>query len=196
MDLQTENKKTSQPTEEKESAGKSFFEFVEMLVIAIAAILLFFSFVLRQAVVDGDSMQNTLQNGERLLVSDLFYTPKTGDIIVFQSSATGKGYPLVKRVIATEGDTVRLEKNGLYVNNTLLDEPYVFTDNFYYTYSGSHRYIKLSTTYTVPEGELFVMGDHRNNSLDSRDFGFIAEADILGRVLVRLTPLSRFGFIE
>ena len=189
-------KNSVSPVEEKDSAGKSFFEFVEMFVIAIAVILLFFSFFLRQTVVDGESMQNTLQNEERLLISDFFYTPKKGDIVVFQSHVTGKSYPLVKRVIATAGDTVRMETNGIYINGALLNEPYVFTDHFYNAYTGAHHSIKLSVTYTVGEGELFVLGDHRDKSYDSRDFGFIAEEDVLGRVLLRITPLSRFGTVD
>ncbi len=194
-DENQEMKPTSAAESIQESTARSLFDFFEMFVIAMAAILLLFSFFVRQTVVDGNSMQKTLENGERLLVSDLFYTPVAGDIIVFQSSATGRPYPLVKRIIAVAGDRVRIEASGVYVNDKLLDEPYTYTSDPFYYYSSKH-YIELGQTYTVPDGALFVLGDHRDDSSDSRHFGFIDEADVLGRVIFRLTPFDRFGTVK
>ncbi len=185
----------SNAAEETKSAAKGFFEFTELFVFAVAIILILFSFFVRQTVVDGGSMDQTLANGERLLVSDLFYTPASGDIIVFQSASTGFSYPLVKRVIATEGQTVRIEADGVYVNGVLLQEDYAFTNHHSYSYT-SDKAILLGVTYTVPEDSVFVLGDHRNSSIDGRDFGFIKESDILGRVILRLTPFDRFGAVN
>lgn len=184
-------------TEEKNGGFFGLFDFIEMFVIAMCVVLVVFTFLFCQTVVDGDSMQNTLQNGERLLITNCFYTPERGDVIVFQTTDTGRKYPLVKRIIAVAGDTVRLESHGVYVNGVLLDEPYVHTTNPYYTYTnGITNQFRIGETYTVPEGEVFVLGDHRDNSADSRSFGFISEKAILGHVFLRILPLSEFGFVD
>jgi signal peptidase I len=148
-------------------------------------------------------MNNTLYDKETLIISDFAYTPKRGDIIVFHQ--TGRvNKPLVKRVIGVEGDTVTVNVNTWEVtvtdsdgNTTPLDEPYIYIEPFkkhflYKTNGGIH-------TYVVPEGKLFVLGDNRNNSMDSTDqlnVGFVDEDIVLGKVLFRVAPMSRFGKVD
>ncbi|MBQ7333650.1 MAG: signal peptidase I [Clostridia bacterium] len=167
------------------------FDFVELFVFTLALVLFITSFIIRHSVVVGGSMENTLYEGERLLISDLFYTPDYGDIIVFQDPETNVKGAVVKRIIGLPGDTIQIKRNGsIYRNGTLLIEEYVFIDEKNYTYQ--ELYV------VVPDGELFVMGDHRNNSEDSRSkgFGTIDEDSILGRVLLRFYPFDRFGSVE
>lgn len=167
------------------------FDFVELFVFTLLAVILLTTFVFRHAVVDGPSMQNTLQHGEHLIISDLFYTPEKGDVIVFQDRATAHMDPIVKRVIATEGDTVKIVNSVVYVNGERLNElDYVLID-------GEVEYSDFPEV-TVPEDMLFVLGDHRNNSADSRTFvtTFVREDAVLGRVILRFYPFDRFGKIE
>ncbi|MBQ8551758.1 MAG: signal peptidase I [Clostridia bacterium] len=176
-------------------AAREIYEWLEIFVITIAAILLVFTFVARIAYVDGPSMNNTLYDGERLCVSNLFYTPKQGDIVVFQSPDSGIEGGIVKRVIATEGQEVDIdfETWTVYVDGTALDEPYVNYLEGYYM-----RSYDVEFPLTVPEGQVFVMGDNRNYSNDSRasQIGCVDTRFIFGRVLFRITPLSRFGTVD
>ena len=150
---------------------------------------------------------NTLYDGETLIISNLFYTPSQFDVIVFEDFGTGLDRALVKRVIATEGQRVQVRREGIYVDGVLLKEEYVFTDRIDYVYSTvPNREIKLLPDFyyrpgeyyefTVPEGELFVLGDHRNESQDSLDFGTINESSVLGKVILRIYPFAKFGAVK
>ena len=186
----------------------AIFEYIEMFVFAAVTVILLMTFALRLCVVSGPSMNNTLLNGERLLVSDLFYTPKQGDIIVFhQTSETDDRFnePIVKRVIATEGQFVKMDyaNEKLYVSNdAVFTEDEVLDESTYAYFSngqwGGASMISTERIYEVPEGHLFVLGDNRNVSADSRDsrVGFVDERRVLGKVLIRLTPFSKFGKVE
>ncbi len=164
------------------------FDILELFIFSLAAVLILTTFLFRHSVVDGNSMQNTLQDGEHLIISDLFYTPKRGDIIVCEDySALRK--PIVKRIIAVEGDSVEVRADySVYVNGELLEEDYVYIDIM----------LPLQEIYIeeIPEGEVFVMGDHRNQSTDSRDFGTVDVDSILGRVILRFYPFNQFGKVE
>lgn len=172
---------------------KNLFDFVEMFAIAACVILLIFTFFTHLTVVEGSSMDYTLENGQRLLISDLFYSPKRGDVVVIQSNElTGElaGKAIVKRVIATEGDSVVINWDGVYVNGEKLEE-----------LDGSLGYTVVPCTYapynvTVGEGEVFVMGDNRPISLDSRAFGCVDARAIIGKVYFRISPISKFGTID
>ena len=168
----------------------SLFDWVEIIVTAMTACILIFLFIGRTVSVSGPSMESTLFDSERLIISKLFYTPKQGDIIVFRNSAY-KDDPLVKRVIALEGQTVDIdfEKGVVYVDGKELDEPYVN--------SPTNRELDFEDEITVPEGCVFVLGDNRNRSNDSRDarIGCVDTRYILGKVLWRIMPLSRFGSV-
>lgn len=163
------------------------FDFLEMLILAACAIMFIFTFVARISTVEGSSMNQTLEHGDRLIVSNLFYEPSQGDIIVFQDLDSPYSDAIVKRVIAVGGQTVRLSYDAIdnltiYVDGVLLEEDYRYYDIVRYN-PEEH----ISAEYTVPEGHVFVMGDNTYNSTDSRGvFGFVSEDKILGRVIFRL----------
>ena len=164
------------------------FDFAELFVFTLIAVMILTSFIFRHSIVDGGSMLNTLHSGEHLIISDVFYTPKHGDIIVCEDYSTGIRKPIVKRVIAVGGDELRITRSGeIYVNGELLIENYVFLD-------GEAIYPNLSMT--IPDGKLFVMGDHRNASTDSRQIGVIDEDTVLGKVLLRFLPFDKFGTVD
>ena len=178
-----------QGTERQEAAWLSAFEWVELIVTAVVFCILFFVFAARTVGVIGPSMEQTLIEGDRLIVSRLFYTPAHGDIVVLRKD-TFKEEPIVKRIIAMEGETVDIDfdRGIVYVNGTPLDEPYTNTptnlpEDFIYG------------EVTVPEGCVFVMGDNRNRSADSRtaSIGFVDTRYIIGRALLRIWPLNKFG---
>lgn len=161
--------------------NRDLLEWFEAIVLAIVAVALVFTFGVRMIRVDGHSMQPTLQDGERLLISSLPYTPQYGDIVIIDQY-TSYGRPLVKRVIGMAGDTIDIDfENGIvYRNGSALYEPY----------TAEPTYLQETVTFpvTVPEGCIFVMGDNRNNSTDSRsaNVGFIDTRDVLGRVLMQV----------
>ena len=138
-------------------------------------------------------MQNTLQNEEHLIISDFFYTPERGDVVVCEDHTAILNTPIVKRVIAVGGDHVKITRTAVFVNGKMLLEDYVYIDPFAIPY----YYEPLELT--VPEGEIFVMGDHRNNSTDSRDLirlGTISEDAVLGKVLLIFYPFDKFGTVQ
>jgi len=164
------------------------FDILELFVFTLLAVMIITSFFFRHSVVVGVSMEQTLYEGDHLIISDLFYKPKQGDIIVCEDYTTAERNPIVKRVIAVEGDFVEIKQEGVFVNGKLLEEDYVYIDTSNYNYS--------NLTLKVPEGELFVMGDHRNKSTDSRLLGTISEDSVLGRVLIRFYPFAKFGTVK
>ena len=184
-------------TESKKRPGLwvGLYEWVEVFAVSIAVVFLLFAFVGRVSVVDGSSMTNTLQNGDKLLVWQFGYTPKSGDIVVCHSTFFGFDEPLVKRVIATGGQTIRIDPATwtVTVNGVALDEPYVKRIAGRAMTGWSY-----GESYTVPDGKVFVMGDNRNGSWDSRDsrVGPIEEQYILGKVIFRYAPLSAFGKVS
>ena len=171
--------------------GQGAFEWYEALISAALVLVLVFSFFFRIIQVDGASMVPTLQNGDKLIVWGAGYEPQRGDVVIVDSY-TAYGKPLVKRVIAKGGDTISIDyaSGTVTVNGEVLDEDYIAEP----TYLG----YDVEFSYTLPEGTVFVMGDNRNNSLDSRSsyVGCIDERDILGKVLVCFLPFSDFGVVK
>jgi len=180
--------------------GRDCYEWGQALLQAIIAIVLVFAFVASIYSVKGESMDNTLADGEILLVSNLFYTPKQGDIVMFTEygvrtdETTGKSSPFVKRVVGVEGQRVEIIRQpdgsgAVRIDGQLYPESYLPGDMDVY---------REYTDYgVVPEGKMFVMGDNRNNSLDSRSpsVGFVDRRFLLGKVLWRLAPLPSFGSV-
>ena len=188
--------------EKKGSALSGFIDYIELFVVAICVVIVLFSLAFRTCTVDGSSMNNILVNGETLVVSDMMYSPNRGDIIVFHHTdgtlSIQSNKPLVKRVIGVGGDTVRIDYNTWKVTVTdrhgevrALDEDYIYLSDVPSAFYGVKEY-------KVPEGSLFVMGDNRNGSLDSRypTIGFVDERSVLGKVLIRVTPISKFGTVK
>mgnify|MGYP002577004975 FL=1 len=171
--------------------GQGILEWYEALISAALVLVLIFSFFFRIIQVDGSSMVPTLVNGDKLIVWGAGYTPQRGDVVIVDSY-TSYGKPLVKRVIAKGGDTVSIDyaTGTVAVNGEVLQEDYIAEP----TYLG----YDVTFPYTVPEGTVFVMGDNRNQSLDSRStyVGCIDERDILGKVLVCFMPFTDFGVVK
>ncbi len=182
---------------QKKSVAKDLFEWVEMIVLSACAVLLLFTFVVRPAFVDGRSMENTLHDKELLLISDIGFAPEHGDVIVFQKINSTHPAPIVKRVIATEGETVDIDFDTWTVTVTDINgEARVLDESDYRKLTTDQRVTSdLDYPLTVGEGELFVMGDNRNHSLDSRSsaIGLVKEEEIIGKVLCRIFPLNKFG---
>lgn len=195
---------------EKLSPIASIYEWVEVICTALFAVVILFTFVCRLVTVDGKSMMNTFHHGDRVIVSDLFYTPKCGDVVVIHdanSSDILEG-PIIKRVIATAGETVDIDPETWQVTVThvdgtseVLEENYInrVDGNMRVATTGDTHYYRDALTledypHTVEDGCVFVMGDNRNNSLDSRYLGDIDERMILGKAYVRLFPNTSFSF--
>ncbi len=179
----------------RQSLAASLYDWIEIIIISVATVFILFSFVARIAVVDGSSMLPTLSDGDKLIVRHLFYTPKQGDIIVCQSQTYGLEKPLVKRIIATEGQTVSIDRLTwtVYVDGVPLKEDYIYREGGYMV-----GWEYDTDTITVKEGHVFVMGDHRNDSLDSRTYrvGQIDERYIIGKVVFRFMPFKSFGPVK
>lgn len=170
----------------KKETGRGAYELVQTLMCAVLVLVLLFTFVVRVVQVDGESMRETLQDQDLLLVLDNWLCGdfQPGDIVILQEEDFNGGVPIVKRVIATEGQTVDIDfANGtVYVDGMELEEPYIREP----TWTDEGAEFPL----TVPEGCVFVMGDNRNDSDDSRNpsLGPVDTRSVLGRVLVLAVP--------
>ena len=192
---------------EKQPLPKSFailswiYDLVEIFAVAIIAVLFIFTFCVRMCRVDGSSMKQTLNHEERLITTNFFYTPQQGDIIVFHLSNDYYMEPLVKRVIATEGQSVEinLTTGVVKVDGEVYDDEHAYLSGGQYDlrldFNKDYLYKANGNTYfaaTVPEGCVFVMGDNRNGSSDSRTarVGFVDVDTILGKAIIKLSPFT------
>lgn len=176
------------------------FDNVETFVYGCCILIFLLTFVFRLCQVDGPSMNQTLTHGDKLIISNMFYEPQQFDIIVFHqtgSDRTGYNENIVKRVIATGGHYVKVdaENDLVYVSDdNVFDESDIIDESLYkYLDTGYWRRRGTVEIY-VPEGKLFVMGDNRNNSEDSRSdmIGLVDCRRVLGKVILRFSPLSEF----
>ncbi|MGE5484857.1 MAG: signal peptidase I [Ignavibacteriales bacterium] len=162
-------------------------EALEIVITALVLAYLIQGFVVQSWVVDGPSMEPTVLNGERLFLNKFVYRlgpPKRGDIVVFHLPKKGDR-DFIKRVVGLPGETVEVRLGRVYINQQPIDEPYIRKDVL-------GEYPKV----TVPEGQVFVMGDNRPNSLDSRAFGTVPINLIRGKAMFVYWPLKRVRLIR
>lgn len=177
------------------------FEIVQTLVLTFIIFFLIQNFVAQPYQVKQQSMERTLEPEQYVLVDKLtprFDTYKRGDIVVFTPPADwgNDSTPYIKRVIGEGGDTVEIRDDGhVYVNDAELDEPYVYPDEPGGPPQSTTAPFDQSS-WTLPEGELFLMGDHRSNSADSRMFGPVPVSHVIGRAWLRYFPLDTFTILS
>lgn len=203
LELQQREEETK---ENAHTAANEVFDWLESILTAVITIVLIFTFIIRINTVDGDSMNPTLTAGQKLVVSDLFYTPDYNDIVIVQAAKLDGGKPIVKRIIGLPGDTIRIdfESGTVYRNGAALPletrSGIIYEDGHAINTVTTLRQDMLSNVdYTVPEGSYFVMGDNRNNSKDSRllsVIGFIDKNYIAGRAVFSIFPFNTFGFMD
>ena len=201
------------PDEEKKRFAEELFDWIEIFSSALLTVILLFTFIFRLVTVQGPSMEYTLHGGEKpysstqdnLIISNLFYKPKQGDIVVIQVPNPSYPTPIIKRVIAVEGQTVDFDfenwivyvdgKPIYEVDGQAAIEPYVNYEPGKFM-NGGENVVDLPIT--IEKGKIFVMGDNRNRSSDSRSSG-IGQVDVInvvGRVLIRVFPFSEFGVVK
>ncbi|MGN1133088.1 MAG: signal peptidase I [Oscillospiraceae bacterium] len=191
--------KVSENSKKKSSVLDNILEWLESFAFAIFVVILIFTFVLRTVVVKGKSMEPNFHDKDRLIITHIIDSPDKGDVVVVNSYNCNK--TLIKRCIGTAGDDVVINynTNKITVNGKEIADDYikapmidsVFFNSEYQTASGIYEY-------KVPEGKIFVLGDNRNNSKDSRfeDVSFIDNSDVLGKVVLRIMPFEDFGIIK
>ena len=180
-----EKKQETQEVSPEKEEGRDLYEWAQALVCSVLAVVLLFTFVIRLIGVDGHSMVPTLQDGDRLLVLNAMLDNdyEYGDIVVLRKD-TFLEEPIVKRVIATGGQTVDIDlvSGAVYVDGELREEDYI----------NEPTYVEEGTEFplTVPEGSIFVMGDNRNHSSDSRssDLGTVDTRYVIGKAVFLLFP--------
>ena len=187
-----DNEQKKEPISKEDSFKLDLYYWLQALVSALVSLILIFTFLGRVIGVDGNSMYPTLHHRDMLLLQSVGYTPRQGDIVVLTKEFATVTQPIVKRVIATGGQTVSIDYNAgtVRVDGTALEEPYI---NERMRYPDSQW--ETITDVTVPEGSIFVMGDNRNHSSDSRDerLGTIDQRYVLGRVLFTILPGGLLG---
>jgi signal peptidase I len=174
--------------EESESRGGFVRFIIDVLETILLSLLLFLAInaVSARIRVDGFSMEPTLHSGEYVIVNKVTYyldDPERGDIVVFHFPRQ-PDQEYIKRIIGLPGDQVRIDDSFVYVNDRMLDEPYINADP---AYDGS---------WTVPDGQFFVLGDNRNNSSDSHNWGFVPVEFVIGKAVFVYWPPTQWGIIE
>lgn len=191
-----------EPLDEPDSASKQVVEWVEVLSVAIIAVVIIFCLVFRIATISGDSMKNTLIHNDKVIITNLGYKPKQGDIVVISRNAENSleaqnlsNEPIIKRVIAVGGQTVDIDfqRGIVYVDGVALEEDYILAP----TVDRGDVQFPLY----IPEGSIFVLGDNRPESLDSRYSqigvgGIIDERYVLGHAVFRIFPFDKIGRLD
>lgn len=169
-----------------------FYDWVRCLLFAIAVVVVFLTFIFRLVDVEGSSMSETLTSNDKVIVTNMFYTPENNDIVVISHGAE-YNKPIIKRVIATEGQSIKLdyENNRIIVDGVAIDEYYIKGTTF------GGVYAEYEIPEVVPEGKVFVMGDNREVSMDSRStkIGLIDVGDVIGKAQCVVFPFQDFGYL-
>ena len=191
-----------EPPQNNQTFAGELLEWIEVLCCAMVMVVILFTFIFRVATIEGESMLYTLEENDKVVISNLNYEPRQGDIVVVSRNAentikaeTTSNEPIIKRVIAVGGQTVDIDfKTGtVYVDGKVLEEDYL----------GSPTYDKYDVDFPIyiPEGYIFIMGDNRGNSMDSRDGrigegGLVDERYVLGRAIYRFMPFNKIGKLK
>ncbi len=175
-----------------EKIKKEAIEWMKIIATALIFAFIITQFI-RPTLVRGESMYPTLEENDYLIINRMAYKigePKDGDIIVFSTELLqedGDRKDLVKRIVGVAGDHIKIENSKVYVNDKLIDEPYIH-----------NNYTEGNIDIIIPEGKIFAMGDNREKSLDSRyeDVGLVNEKDVMGKVMIRLYPFNKIGKVN
>lgn len=168
-----------------------FMDFLETIVVALSIFVIIYLFLVQPHEVKGGSMEPTFHNNEYILtdkISFRFQTPRRGDVVIFKAPRNPE-LDYIKRIIGLPGEQVRIEKGHIYINDTLLTEPYIDSPSIIFP----GGYMQEGVALTIPQEEYFVMGDNRQHSSDSREFGPVKRNTIIGRAFIRYWPLAVFG---
>lgn len=185
---------TAEEEDETITVSELLFEWAGAMFTALAVVLLLLTFFVRQVTVSGSSMTDTLKNDDRLLVTNFMYTPSNGDIVVI-SHGSNYSDPIIKRVIATAGQRldINYDTGEVIVDGVLQNEPYI---------KGTTKQLSNAISLEeydnmIPEGYIFVMGDNREGSLDSRskEIGLIPLNNVIGKAEWRIMPFDQFGTV-
>ena len=184
--------KAEEAVEQQESMRVDLYEWIQSLMTALVICMAIFIFIIRVIDVSGSSMFPTLHDGDKMLVSNLFYTPHAGDVVVFKTDRYDPERALVKRVIATEGQEISIDfdRGIVYIDGLPVEEDYIA--------ELTKTKLDFIGPQTVPEGCMFVMGNNRNASTDSRkkEIGMVDQRMLLGRAYYVIFPLSDTGWIR
>ncbi len=184
----------------RSSTTRTILEYVILAVVAIAVALLIQQFLVKPYRIPSASMEDTLLIGDRVLVDRIswrFSEPQRGDIVVFHPPFDGP--VLIKRIVGLPGDVISLRDGSVYINDKLLDEPYVRVINGQQVPSQPFTNglpWSLQSPYLVPDGTYFVMGDNRTDSGDSREFGPVERGQFVGRAFAKYWPPGSIGGID
>jgi signal peptidase I len=172
------------------------WEWVKALLVALGLVLVIRWFLFAPFIVEGPSMEPNFHTGERLIVNKIIYSIRAaehGEVVVFHAT---KEKDYIKRVIALPGETVKVDEDKVYVNGQLIEEPYLKEAVDEAEKKGVSYNVRNYAEHTVPEGTIFVMGDNRSNSYDSRDIGFIQYDQIVGRADIVFWPINDLQLVH
>lgn len=175
---------------------KTIASWVIVVIAGVTLASFLRAFVTTAYAIPSGSMEDTLMTGDRLYaekITYLFEDPQAGDIVTFLDPSD-PGRTLIKRIVATEGQSIDLHDGNVYINGTLLSEDYVAGKPTWPLEAVSN--MEITYPFTIPSGKVWVMGDNRTNSLDSRYFGPIPVDSITGKALFRNWPLTSIGFVQ
>lgn len=174
-------------------AVAAVFDFLQSIVVLLAIMVMIYLFVMSPQEISGASMEPNFHNGEYILTNKVEYKlhdPQRGDVVIFKSPRNPQ-IDYIKRVIGVPGDHIRLSRETLFINDKTLLESYI--PNTTMTYGGT--FLGENQEIIVPPGKYFVLGDNRQHSSDSREFGPVAKEEFIGKAFMRYWPFSEFGLI-